>query len=306
MASHYTRDESNPMKTNRTMAVLFALAALGLAGTVAGQGRSSPKNAVATPQLAVFGVPVGASMAEVKAMGKARGYRMEARPGYCSDAELCTRLVNIENLPGTEFISSIRGHRKFADREESFRFAFTARPGDMRVWSAGSDQRFGDRYRPSAAAPLLNDVLAELRQRFGEPAVLLDGGGQLMSGSRRPLHKIYWLWDDKGRPVRWTKAMWNTCVHAIGMAAVPPGSGHSSQDNPVGTDPRPFLLARQGGCAAAVSVELGHQKGLVHGLQVRVVDFRAGHDAQYHTNQLLKKLRAESSAVRSRQNRPDF
>ncbi len=281
--------------------VKATMVAILLAGACALQAQQK-----SGPSLAVFGVPMGATAAEVEEAVANRGYRKVARPGYCSDGELCPRRVNIENLPGTEFLYSLRGYKETAGRKESLKFAFVGPGNDSRTWSGGSDQTFGDSFHPSGDAPLLNDVLAEMRQRFGQPSVMLDGGGRALETSRRPVHRIFWLWDADGRPLAWTRAMSNTCAVAIHKASVGPGWGTTAGDNPVATDPAPFLLARQGNCAGAVRVELGHKDGVVYSLSVRVVDFRAGHDAQYRTTQLLTRLNAEADRQRSQQNRPDF
>lgn len=257
------------------------------------------------PELAVFGVPLGGTAANIDAMAVQRGIIGPALESDCRTGRICRHRVNIENLPGTEFVTTMWGNRRLADRMESFSFAFTAPPNDPRIWSAGSDQTFGDRYNPSAAAPLLNDVLAELRQRFGEPARMFAAGGAEVSRAL-PVGDIYWVWDAQGRRVPWTKVSRDTCYHAISQAMVQSGNTVRADWNAAPVNPRPFLLARQGNCARVVRAEIGHARGLVHSLSVRMADFQAGHDAQFRTNQLLREKANDANRARSDRNRPDF
>ncbi len=155
---------------------------------------------LAGPSLDVFGVPLGATATDIERMAARRGITGPTLDGDCRTGRICSYRVNIENLAGTEFVSTMWGNRRLPDRMESFSFAFTAPPNAPRIWSAGSDQTFGDRYTPSPAAPLLNDVLAELRQRFGEPARMFAAGGGEISRNL-PVGQIYWVWDAQGRPV---------------------------------------------------------------------------------------------------------
>lgn len=257
------------------------------------------------PQLAIFGVPLGASDAEIDQMAQQRGFAGPMLGNVCRDGQVCSWKVNIENIPGTEFISTKWGYRKFPDRMEAFSFAFTAPPNEHRVWSAASDQTFGDQYNVSAAAPNLSDVLAELRQRFGEP-VRVDGLGRGRAEVGWDA-KLWWLWDANDRALRsWTTQTTNTCHAAIGMASVEPGTGALANRNVAPVEPRAFLLARQGNCARAVEVGIAHRQGRVYKLKVRVIDFQAGHDSQFYTNRFLNEQRRALDAQRSSQNRPDF
>ena len=257
------------------------------------------------PSLTVFGVPLGATAVDVERMAAQRGITGPTLAGDCRTGRICSYRVNIENLPGTEFVSTMWGNRRLPDRMESFSFAFTAPPNAPRIWSAGSDQTFGDRYTPSPAAPLLNDVLAELRQRFGEPARMFAAGGGEISRNL-PVGQIYWIWDAQGRPVPWTKVSRQTCYLAISQAMVETGNTVRASWNAAPVNPRPFVLARQGNCARVVRAEIGHARGLVYSLSVRMADFQAGHDAQFRTNQLLREKGGEADTARSARNRPDF
>lgn len=259
----------------------------------------------AGPSLAVFGVPIGATAADIERMAAQRGIAGPTLDGDCRTGRICSYRVIIENLPDTEFVSTMWGNRRLADRMESFSFAFTAPPNAPRIWSAGSDQTFGDRYTPSPAAPLLNDVLAELRQRFGEPARMFAAGGGEISRNL-PVGQIYWVWDAQGRSVPWTKMSRQTCYLAISQAMVETGNTVRASWNAAPVNPRPFLLARQGNCARVVRAEIGHARGLVYSLSMRMADFQAGHDAQFRTNQLLREKPGEADSVRSTRNRPDF
>lgn len=189
------------------------------------------------PQLAIFGVPLGASDAEIDRMAQQRGFTGPMLGNVCRDGQVCSWKVNIENIPGTEFISTKWGHRTLPDRTEAFSFAFTAPPNEHRIWSAGSDQTFGDQHNVSAAAPNLSDVLAELRQRFGEP-VRVDGLGRGRAEVGWDT-KLWWLWDANGRALRsWTTQTTNTCHAAIGMASVDPGNSALANRNVAPVEPR--------------------------------------------------------------------
>ncbi len=260
---------------------------------------------VTAPRLAIFGVPLGASDAEIDQMARTRAFTGPMLSNVCRDGQVCSWKVNIENIPGTEFISTKWGHRTLPDRMEAFSFAFTAPPNEHRIWSAGSDQTFGDQYNVSAAAPMLSDVLAELRQRFGEPVRVngLGRGGAELGWDA----KLWWLWDANGHALRsWTTQTTNTCHAAIGMASVEPGTGALANRNVAPVEPRAFLLARQGNCARAVEVGIAHRQGHVYKLKVRVIDFQAGHDSQFYTNRFLNEQRRALDAQRSSRNRPDF
>lgn len=250
---------------------------------------------------AIFDVPLGGTEEQATAMARARGVLLQASPAYCLPNEYCLHRANIEALPGTEFLSNMWGGRRLADRTEHFAFAFTAPPNDHRIWSAGSDQTFGGTYRPSAAAPLLNDVLAELRRRFGEPVMLFDGGGGRLPQGQLP-GVIWWLWDSGGRPVPFNR----DCAIALEWGKVGPGGSAAQSRNDAATDPRTFVSARRGNCALAIKATIGQERGLVNSLSVRMVDFQAGHDALFHTTRFVQERRAEANQTRSRQNRPDF
>jgi len=261
----------------------------------------------ARPPLAVFGAPLGGTIAQVEQMALSRGYRRQASAAYCRDGEICVRHANIEELPGTDFVNDIWGGRKLPDRTEGFNFRFVAPPNEARAWSIGSDQEFGDWYHPSSAAPLLTDVLAELQARFGMPAAQFGGGGAKLAagGGQDQSRQLWWLWDDQGRPLHWSDQMRATCYEALGSTAVSPGYMFGGITNAV-VNPKPFLLARQGNCAVAARAIYGQTRGLVYSLSIRIVDFRAGHDALFRTNQLLQDKRGQANQQRSTRNRPDF
>lgn len=276
-----------------TFAVMSALTApVALAQAV----RESP---------AIFNVPLGGTADQVYAMAEARGVRQQASPAYCLPDEYCLHHANIEALAGTEFLSNLWGGRRLADRTEHFSFAFTAPPNEHRIWSAGSDQTFGSSVNPSTAAPLLTDVFAQLRQRFGEPVMMLDGSGGKLRPGQLP-GQLWWLWDAQGRPIAWTKHVYDTCTVAWGWAKVGPGASAFNSRNDAATDPRTFALARQGNCAIAIRAAIGHERGLVYSLSVRAVDFQAGHDALFHTSRFVQEKREEANKARSDRNRPDF
>ncbi|MGR4889996.1 hypothetical protein ACIPPQ_03120 [Sphingopyxis sp. LARHCG72] len=256
----------------------------------------------AGPSLAVFGVPLGGTAADVERMVGQRGFG--GFTDHCQAARICRYRVNIENLQGTEFFSTSWGFRRLADRTEAFSFAFTAPPNEHRIWSAGSDQSFGDWFNVSASAPILPDVLAELRKRFGEP--VRTQGLEARRANAGNHGQLWWLWDAEGRPVRWTRETHQTCYLAMGKASVETGLTLHVNSNAAPVDPQPFLRARQGNCAYAVRADIGHTRGLVYSLSIRAVDFKAGHDAQYRTNQLLREKRGEGDSARSNRNRPDF
>lgn len=265
--------------------------------------------------LAIFGVPLGATVADVEAMARSRGYHAQARPQYCTSGEYCTLRANVENFPGTEFLAQLNGIIRDATREESFNFYFTGPPNASRVWAAGLDQKFGDWFRPSTAAPLVGDALATVRSRFG-PASWEEGTITDMSNRGSGLEMV-WYWDAQGRLIkppalprnRWPRAAaeaWNNCNVAFSKAKVTPGYGYSSVQNMVATNPEPFLLARSGNCAHAARVEIGQTRGQMHTLYIRVIDFQAGHDALFHTTKLVAEKRADANRARSEANRPDF
>lgn len=256
-----------------------------------------------TRQLAVFGVPLGATVADVQQMARSRGISGPIDERCNNLANLCGWRVNIENLPGTEFHSTISGQIRQGEREEAFAYAFMAPPNDHRIWSAGSESRYGKWFAPGSNAPLFTDVVAELTRRFGEPAAVFSSGGGPVSRALPP-GDLYWAWDAAGVPVRWTQLQRQTCYHAVGKSAVIPKA--ASNRNPVATDPEPFLLARRGNCAVMVRAQIGHEKGLVHYLQVHVLDFKTGHDALFRTTQLVRQQRAKANSERSITNRPDF
>lgn len=276
----------------------------------------SPAVAADAPSpLAILGVPVGATVADVEAMARSRGYRAQARPQYCTSGEYCTLRANVENFPGTEFLAQLNGVVRDATREESFNFYFTGPPNASRVWSAGLDQKFGDWFRPSAAAPLVGDALAAVRARFG-PTSYEEGTITDMS-TRGSGVEMVWFWDAQGRLIkppslpryRWPRPAaeaWNNCNVALAKAKVTPGFGYSSVQNMVATDPTPFQLARSGKCARAARVEIGQTRGQMHTLYIRVIDFQAGYDALFHTTKLVAEKRAAANRTRSETNRPDF
>jgi hypothetical protein len=70
--------------------------------------------------------------------------------------------------------------------------------------------------------------------------------------------------------------------------------------------PGPFVVARQGNCARVVRAEIGHARGLVCSVSVRMADFQAGHDAQFRTHQFLREKSGEAERARSRRSWPDF
>ena len=104
----------------------------------------------------------------------------------------------------------------------------------------------------------------------------------------------------------WTDVSRRTCYPAFGQTAVYPGWGAGGSGNMAATDPRPFQLARQGNCARAVRVNIGHVRGLAYNISIRMVDFKAGHDANYATTRHISALRAGANAERSARNKPDF
>lgn len=263
------------------------------------------------PRHSVFEVPLGGSIEQVEQMGATRGYTSQARSTACQESELCKSEANLENLPGTNFLNHAWGWRIFPDRRESFRFVFTAPPNESRVWSAGSDLEFGTWMQPSAAAPLLRDVLQELNGRYGRPgAAFGDGGAQLRPGAQPA--EYWWVWDSNRNPVTWgpgnpaTSAIRRTCYTALLQTASYPGRSLTGSGNATVTNPKPFLLARQGNCAVAVRVEIGQTRGLVHRISIRMVDFKTGHDALYATTRHISRMRSDANQRRSQSNRPDF
>jgi hypothetical protein len=109
------------------------------------------------------------------------------------------------------------------------------------------------------------------------------------------------------RPMRLTDG-----PHTYGASRVPArsmvetGNTVCANWNAAPVNPRPFLLARQGNCARVVRAEIGHARGLVYSLSVRMADFQVGHDAQFRTNQFLREKNGEADRPRSSRNRPDF
>lgn len=292
------------------------LAMSGVALALAASPAAAQRNPATEPSpLAIFGVPLGGTLADVEAMAQSRGYRPHARPQYCNSGEYCLWRANVENFPGTEFLADLQGFVKDDQRVESFRFYFTAPPNEPRIWSAGLDQRFGDWFRPSAAAPLARDTLAAIRSRFG--ASSYEEGTLADTSNRGSGMEMIWFWDSAGRLIRppamarhvWPRAAaeaWNNCQTAMAQAKVTPGDGLGGIHNIVATNPKPLVLARSGNCARGVRVEIGQTRGHMHRLHIRMIDFKAGHDALFHTTKLVNERRAASNQARSATNRPDF
>lgn len=264
----------------------------------------------------LLGVPMGADLAATEVILGARGYARQGRPDYCDNGRFCEWPITIENLPGTRFVSAVHGWREQPDREENFNFHMTAPPNETRVWAAGLEQRFGKWFAPSPAAPLASDVLAEIRARYGPSTY--ESGDLVNPSSNGSTLSMRWVWDSNGGLYRypdvarkqWPKALLasrDNCVTAFAKAAVPPGNGSGGGgSNAAAVRPEPFLLARQGNCALMMEAELSQTRGKLYRLYIRVVDFKAGHDALFHTTRLVTAERARADAQRSRENRPDF
>ncbi len=261
--------------------------------------------AAQSPALSIFEVPIGAAAADVEAMAASQGVIERSPTNRCIPGRLCSSPSVIERIPGTEFVSTLWGNRTLPDRTLAFSFAFTAPPNAHRVWAAGSDQTFGNRYAPSGAAPLLTDVLAELRARFGEPSRYTGAGGAAVS-SIRDARAYWWIWSPSGQQLRWDHRVHRDCDLAMAKSAVLPGNSGVADRNSVAVDPEPFFLARRANCAQVVRAEFGHTNGLVYALSVRIADFEAGHDAYVQTRNIVLAGREESNRQRSTQNRPRF
>lgn len=272
--------------------------------------------APAARKIELLGIPIGADLASAQSILVARGYSRQTRPNYCDDGRYCESIITIENLPGTRFVSALHGRREQPEREENFNFYMTAPPNETRVWAAGLEQRFGKWFAPSAAAPLASDALAEVRSRYGPSTY--ESGNLTDPSSNGSSLALVWVWDSNGKLYRypdvsrmhWPKALLETrdnCSEAFARSAVAPGggSGHGT-NNAAAIDPEPFLLARKGNCALMMEAELSQTRGKLHRLHIRIVDFRAGHDALFHTTRLVSAERGKADAQRSRTNRPDF
>lgn len=282
----------------------ISFAVMGVAALIAQATPAIAKKLDSPPE--IFGVPLGADIAAVEAMAGTRGVVDYSRPNYCDEGTLCLERFNIENLPETDFLSALKSHRKTPEKRESFSYAFTGPANVPQVWSAGSDQEFGTSSQPSSAAPLLSDVVAELRNRFGAPAIELAHGGSLPSRNL-PMGEMWWVWDSSGNPVAWSDQVRRTCYSAMLKANVAGGKYITYENNPVATDPQPFLLARQGNCATMVRAVINYdRRGLVYNLSVKAVDFKRGHDAQFYTNAFVAQQRAAQNSQRSARNKPDF
>lgn len=268
-------------------------------------GPSSAAVAQSSTSFSVFDVPLGATATEVEAMALQRGFAGPSPVGRCIEARICSRQITIENLPDTEFTTAMWGSQDFPGRTEAFTFAFAAPPNAHTVWAAGSDQNFGDRMRPSADAPLVNDVVAELTRRFGPPSRTFALGGAEVSANR-PVGEFWWVWDSAGRPIRWTQLVYDTCYRAMHQAEVLPGNSALADRNPAATDHRPFQLAQRGGCAKVVHARFSYTRGLVYSLSVRINDFQAGNDAFAHTLRLVRDGVTQSNERRSQRNPPRF
>ena len=272
--------------------------------------------APAAKKIELLGIPIGADLSFAQSILVARGYSQQTRPNYCDNSRYCESAITIENLPGTRFVSALHGWREQPEREENFNFYMTAPPNETRIWAAGLEQRFGKWFAPSAAAPLASDALAEVRARYG-PATYESGSLTNPTRNGSSLSLI-WVWDSNGRLYRypdisrlhWPKALLETrdnCSVAFAKAAVAPGNGSGQgTSNAAAINPEPFLLARKGNCALMMEAELSQSRGKLYRLQIRIVDFRAGHDALFHTTRLVSEERAKADAQRSRTNRPDF
>ena len=252
------------------------------------------------PALHILGVPLGGTVADIERMSRAQGFQGYSRENYCDSGRLCRHRVNIENVPGTDFIFTMWGQKKTADHSLAISFAFTAPPNAHRIWSAGTDQRFGDERNPGASAPMWADVQAELNQRFGKASYVRP-----LNGGTQALH-MRWVWDTNGRLLNWTKPMFNNCGPAIARASVEPGIGVLANSNVAPLQPQAFLWARQGGCARAAEVEMYQTRGVVYYLKVRVMDFQMGHDSQYYTTRMLNEHRAKENRARTVNNKPNF
>lgn len=294
----------------RTGNILFVakpagVAMLLLATSVVAAAQNTP------PTYAIFDVPLKGLLADIDRMAAQRGYRQQARPTHCEDRELCKNISNLENISGTDFVNQVWGWRSFPDRQESFRFVFTAPPNEGRIWSAGMDQEFGTWSQPSSAAPLLRDVVQELIGRYGPPAATFGDGGRQLQPGEQPW-QYWWIWDARGSPVSWgpqRRGAWNVrspCYTALAQTATYPGRALSGSGNASVTSPAPFRLAREGNCAVAVRAEIGQTRRLVHKLSIRMVDFQAGHDALFATTRHISTLRGSANRDRSERNRPDF
>ena len=267
-------------------------------------------------KIELLGIPIGADLASAESMLAARGYSRQTRPNYCDNGRFCEAPITIENLPGTRFVSALHGWRDQPGKEESFNFHMTAPPNEARVWAAGLEQRFGDWFQPSAAAPLASDILTEIRTRYGPSTY--ESGNLTDPSNRGSSLSMVWVWDSNGglyrypdvSRLRWPKALLETrdnCQVAFAKAAVPPGKGTGGgTGNAAAINPEPFLLARKGNCALMMEAELSQTRGKLHRLYIRIVDFRAGHDALFHTTRLVSEERGKADAQRSRSNRPDF
>lgn len=266
--------------------------------------------------LAIWNIPMGATLEQTIAGVRVKGYAPQLRPKYCDEGKYCEQRITIENLPGTDYPSEMYGWRQQAGKKESFRFYFTAPPNEARTWSAGIDQKYGDWYAPSDAAPLAQDVLAEVRSRFGPAS--FEKGDLRDTSNRGSSLEMWWMLDDKGNGFRYPdqsvsasrwpqniRDSWASCSVAFSKAQVPDGAFFAGYRPPT-LSSEPFLLARKGNCATIIQATLGQTRGKLYSLSIRIIDFKAGHDALVYTIKLVQQKRAASDDARSRNNRPDF
>lgn len=243
---------------------LLVLTAAVLSASLVTSSQARAQNA---PPLAVFDVPLGATLDQVRNLAAARNH-----PARNYDQ----RLVSIDNLPGTDHVSVASSWAGFEGRIENFAFHFTGPPGEGRAWMGGTIQAFGRTTAPSTQAPLTRDVIAALLARYGPPS--LDGGSQ-----------YYWFWDINGRPM--PARVNDICYLAMGKAQGEHRglSTHSAIGNPEG-----FQMARRGGCAYGVRAEIFDNRGRTARLRTRVGDFKAGQNAWVLTSRHVAAISPEA------------